>query len=108
MSKIAIVRGSNNIWRDFDYADADVRKAKTVLAARIITELKRRDLSDRAAAKHINGIDHSDISRIRNAELKRYTVDRLIRILSQMNCRVDVSVKSIRKSQIAKSRTALA
>ena len=108
MSKIAIVRGSNNIWRDFDYADADVRKAKTVLAAKIITELKRRDLSDRAAAKHINGIDHSDISRIRNAELKRYTVDRLIRILSQMNCRVDVSVKTIRKSQIAKSRTALA
>ncbi|RLA28580.1 MAG: XRE family transcriptional regulator, partial [Gammaproteobacteria bacterium] len=70
--------------------------------------LKRRDLSDRAAAKHIEGIDHSDISRIRNAELKRYTVDRLIRTLSQMNCRVDVSVKTIRKSQIAKSRTALA
>ncbi|RLA28870.1 MAG: XRE family transcriptional regulator [Gammaproteobacteria bacterium] len=108
MSKIAIVRGSKNIWRDFDYADADVRKAKTVLAAKIITELKRRDLSDRAAAKHIEGIDHSDISRIRNAELKRYTVDRLIRTLSQMNCRVDVSVKTIRKSQIAKSRTALA
>lgn len=38
MSKIAIVRGTNNIWRDFRYADADVRKAKTVLAARIITE----------------------------------------------------------------------
>ncbi len=108
MSKIAIVRGSKNIWRDFDYADADVRKAKTVLAAKIITELKRRNLSDRAAARHIEGIDHSDISRIRNAELKRYTVDRLIRILSQMNCRVDVSVKTIRKSQIAKSRTALA
>ena len=108
MSKIAIVRGSNNIWRDFDYADADVRKAKTVLAAKIITELKRRGLSDRAAAKHIEGIDHSDISRIRNAELKRYTVDRLIRVLNQMNCRVDVSVKAIRKSQIAKSRTALA
>ena len=108
MSKIAIVRGSKNIWRDFDYADADVRKAKTVLAAKIITELKRRNLSNRAAARHIEGIDHSDISRIRNAELKRYTVDRLIRILSQMNCRVDVSVKTIRKSQIAKSRTALA
>lgn len=108
MSKIAIVRGSNNIWRDFGYADADVRRAKTVLAAKIITELQRRCLSDRAAARHIKGIDHSDISRIRNAELKRYTVDRLIRILSQMNCRVDVSVKATRKRSIAKSRTALA
>jgi len=97
MSKIAIVRGSNNIWRDFDYADADVRKAKTVLAAKIITELKRRDLSDRAAAKHINGIDHSDISRIRNAELKRYTVDRLIRVLSVLTrsrCRAPLNSNS--------------
>mgnify|MGYP000122603517 CR=1 FL=1 len=79
-----------------------------MLAGRIILELKRRNLSDRAAARHIEGIDHSDISRIRNAELKRFTTDRLIRILSQMNGRVDVSVKATRKRPIAKSRTALA
>ena len=102
MKKIAIVRGSNNIWRDLGYADADVRKAKGVLAARIIAELKKRKLSDRAAAKMIAGIDHTDISRIRNADLKRYSVDRLIRVLSQMNCRVDVSVKATRKRTTAK------
>ncbi len=96
MSKIAIVRGSDNIWRDFGYADADVRKAKAKLARQIIAELKKRKISDRAAAKNIDGIDHSDLSRIRNAELKRYSVDRLMRVLVQMNCRIDVTVKAAR------------
>ena len=93
MSKIDVVRGSSSIWHDLGYADADVRKIKSDLAHKIIVILKKRGLSDRAAAKQLEGIDHSDISRIRNVDLNRYTVDRLMRVLIQMDCRVDVAVK---------------
>ena len=103
MKKIAIVRGSDNIWRDFGYADADVRKAKAKLGRQIIAELKKRKISDREAAKNIDGIDHSDISRIRNANLTRYSVDRLMRVLVQMNCRIEVTVNSSRQRKPARS-----
>ena len=107
MKKIAIIRGSDNIWRDFGYADADVRKAKAKLARQIIAELKKRKITDREAADKIKGMDHTDISRIRNAELKRYSVDRLMRVLVQMNCHIDVTVKAVRTRK-AQAQTALA
>ena len=97
MSEIEVIRGSGNVWRDLGYADADVREIKSQLACKIIVLLEQRGLSDRAAAKELEGIDHSDISRIRNVDLKRYTVDRLMRVLIQMNCRIDVGVTAPRQ-----------
>ena len=46
-----IIRGSRNIYRDFDLPDADVRQLKAVLAAAIIKMLDRRGLSVRAAQR---------------------------------------------------------
>jgi hypothetical protein len=43
------IRGSGNIYRDFNMADADVRQLKTILAAEIIKTLDRGGLSVRKA-----------------------------------------------------------
>lgn len=44
-----IERGSGNVWRDFGYADADIRQAKGLLAARVIETLDARGLTTHAA-----------------------------------------------------------
>jgi hypothetical protein len=44
-----VVRGSGNVFRDFGYADADVRQAKALLAAQIIEVLDAEELSTRQA-----------------------------------------------------------
>lgn len=108
MSQIDVVRGSGSIWHDLGSADADMCEIKSALAHKIIVMLKKRGLSDRAAAKPLDGIDRSNIRRIRNVDLNAYTVDRLMRVLIQMNCRVDVAVKVVRQRRQNSKTTAKA
>ncbi len=90
--KIELVRGSGNVFRDFDEANADVQQLKALLASEIIGILDDRKLSTRKAEKE-TGVPHADFVRIRKPELKRFTVDRLIGILNKLNKRVDVKVQ---------------
>ena len=54
--QLDLVRGSGNIYRDFNVADADVRQLKAILAAEIIKTLDRDELSVRKA-QALTGID---------------------------------------------------
>jgi predicted XRE-type DNA-binding protein len=85
------VRGSGNVWQDFGYPDADLRQAKSMLAARIIGALDERKLSTRQAAK-FTGFAAADFSRVRNADYGRFTLDRLIRMLHALDQQVEVAV----------------
>jgi predicted XRE-type DNA-binding protein len=86
-----IVRGSGNVFRDFGYADADVRQAKALLAAQIIKVLDAEELSTRQAAVR-TGVAHSEFVRIRNVNLARFTIDRLVMILGRLGQEVELSV----------------
>lgn len=85
-----IVRGSGNVFRDFGYADADVRQAKALLAAQIIKVLDAEELSTRQAEAR-TGIAHSEFVRIRNVNLARFTIDRLVTILGRLGQEVEFS-----------------
>ena len=90
--KLEAVRGSGNVFRDFGLNDADVRQLKAILAAEIIKTLDRERLSVRRAHAR-TGIAAADFSRIRNADLGRFTVDRLMSIINRLGSRVDVTVR---------------
>jgi len=94
--KLDIVRGSGNVYRDLGHASADVKQLKAILAAEIIKSLDRQGRSVRQAHAQ-TGIAAADFSRIRNADLGRFTVDRLMTILNRLGSRIDVKV-SIRKT----------
>ena len=89
--KIELVHGSGNVFRDFGDPDADVRQAKALLAAKVIAILDDSHLSTRKA-QSLTGIDQSDFTRIRNAQLDRFTIDRLMTILNRFDQRVDIKV----------------
>jgi predicted XRE-type DNA-binding protein len=55
-------------------------QARAIIAAKIITILDDRKLSTRDAEKQ-TGVSHSEFSRLRNAQLRRFTLDRMIAIL---------------------------
>jgi predicted XRE-type DNA-binding protein len=65
---------------------------KAILAAEIVKALNRGRLTVRAAQAR-TGIAAADFSRIRNADLGRFTVDRLISVLNRLGSRVEVKVK---------------
>ena len=75
------VRGSGNIYRDIDVPNADVRQLKAALAARIIKTLDKKGHSVRKA-QSLTGIDAGDFSRVRNADFRRISVERLMAMIN--------------------------
>ena len=61
---------------------ADLKQAKAILAAKIIAVLDERDLTVRKAAS-MTGFAAADFSRVRNAALGRFTLDRLMKMLAR-------------------------
>jgi predicted XRE-type DNA-binding protein len=93
--KLEVVRGSGNVYRDLRHADADLKQFKALLAAEILKTLDREQLSVRQAHAR-TGIQAADFSRIRNADLGRFTLDRLVNIINRLGSRVEVKVKVTR------------
>ncbi len=102
---LELIRGSGNIYRDFNVADADVRQLKAILAAEIIKALDRGELSVRKA-QGLTGIDAGDFSRVRNADFRRISVERLMMMISGLGSRVDVKIKVRRAETVAHEATA--
>lgn len=90
--KLELIRGSGNVFRDLGRENADVEQLKALLAAEIIKALGREELTVRAAQAR-TGFAAADFSRIRNADLSRFTADRLMSILNRLGYRVDVKVR---------------
>src|SRR5438874_11125727 len=89
---LEVTRGSGNVFRDLGRANADIEQFKAILAAEIIKALDREGLSVRGAHAR-TGIAAADFSRVRNADLGRFTVDRLMSIMNRLGSRVEVKVR---------------
>ena len=93
--KLEIVRGGGkSLYHDFGDKDADAKLLKAKLAAEIIGVLDSRKLTVRAAADVV-GITAADISRIRNADLGRFTIDRLVKVLNNLDRQVELTVSKV-------------
>ena len=103
--KLEVVRGSGNVFRDLGYKNADAQLFKAILAAEIIKALDRDGLTLRAAHDR-TGIAAADFSRIRSADLGRFTVDRLMSILNRLGSRVEVKVRVRRAEKVEQAVTA--
>ncbi len=86
-----LIRGSGNVYRDFGRPNSDLAQARAIIAAKIISTLDARKLSTRDAEK-LTGVAHSEFSRIRNTQLRRFTLDRMIEILGKLDEDVEVEV----------------
>ena len=103
--KLELMRGSGNVFHDLGHKNADVEQFKAILAAEIIKVLDREELTVRAAHER-TGVAAADFSRIRNADLGRFTVDRLMSIPNRLGARVEVKVR-VRRVEAPGKRTAL-
>jgi predicted XRE-type DNA-binding protein len=86
---LELVRGRDSPFEDVVLPEADTKLIKADLAAEIIATLRERRLTGRAAAK-LAGVQTADMSRIRHADLSRFTIDRLVTILNRLDRHVEV------------------
>ncbi len=96
-----VMHGSGNVFRDLGHASTDVEQLKAILATEIIKMLDREGLSVRGAHTR-TGIAAADFSRIRNADLGRFTLDRLISIINRLGSRLEVKI-TVHSTQLVHS-----
>ena len=82
-TEFELVSGTGNVFRDLGDPDAVLKHAKAVLAADVIAGLDASGLTVRNAAAE-TGFAAADFSRVRNANLGRFTVDRLVRMAAAL------------------------
>ena len=99
-----LVRGSGNVFADLGLPNPDLEQLRASLAAEIGKSLTAEGWGVREAARQ-TGIAASEFSRIRNASLGRFTVDRLMTILGRLNRDVKVSVSVGPRGSSAKALT---
>jgi predicted XRE-type DNA-binding protein len=87
---LELARGS--LYRHVARPNADLEQARATMAATIIRIIDARKLSTRGAEK-LTGVAHSEFSRIRNTQLDRFTLDRMIAILGKLDEDIEVSVR---------------
>jgi predicted XRE-type DNA-binding protein len=103
---VELIKGSGNVYRDFGHANAGLEQARAIIAAKIIQTLDDRKLSTRDAEK-LTGVAYTEFSRIRNAELRRFTLGRMITILGKLDEDIEVNVSFHPRpvsAQMAKTR----
>lgn len=90
--EMELMRGSGNVFRDLGLPNPNLEQLRAILAARIVGVLDDRGLTIRKA-QELTGIAAADFSRVRQAKLDRFTVDRLMNILDRLGQEVDVEVR---------------
>lgn len=100
---LGLVHGSDNVFRDVGDPDADLKHAKAVLAARVIAALDESALTVRKASE-ATGFAAADFSRVRNANLGRFTIDRLMRMLAALDRAASVTIHVGRRTAVSRVR----
>ena len=92
-NKIKIEEGSDIIFKDLGFSD-DVAKdelLKAQLGVEIIRILKERKPTQTEAATLL-GVKQTEITRLNDAKLSDYSVERLLRFLECLNCEVSIHI----------------
>lgn len=96
-----LIHGSGNVFRDLGQANPDAAQLKSMLAAAIISVLDTQAISVRKAHA-LTGFAAADFSRVRQARLSVFTVDRLLAMLDKLGLDVEFHVDVRPRSSIAK------
>lgn len=88
---IAVTESSGNVFADLGFAEPEEELTKAQLASHIREILRRRRLTQAAAAK-LMGIDQPKVSALVNGRLANFSSDRLMRLLTALGHDVEIAV----------------
>lgn len=90
-SKAAFERSSGNVFRDLGFPNAEAELAKAQLVLEISTLLRRRALTQTAAAE-VLGIPQPKVSQLVRGDVTGFSTDRLLRLLTLLGRDVAIVV----------------
>ncbi len=84
---------SGNVYKDMGFSDAEAEREllKADLAFAIFHILEQRNLTQTQAGE-ILGVNQSDVSRLKNGDFDRFSVERLFVFLNRLNQNIEVHI----------------
>ncbi|SFW21206.1 helix-turn-helix domain-containing protein [Nitrosovibrio sp. Nv17] len=87
-----IMRGSENIFADLGYVDAETHLLKAGLVSRIQDVIHAQKMTQTVAAKRM-GLSQPDVSRLLKGHFRDISVERLMRMLTKLGYEVDIVIR---------------
>jgi predicted XRE-type DNA-binding protein len=87
---------SGNVFADLGLEQAEVHLAKAHIAAEISRLIGERKLTQSQAAELL-GVDQPKISALVRGRLSGFTLERLLRFLTDLDCDVEITVRPAKK-----------
>ena len=91
--EIPVTPGSGNVFADLGFAEPEEELTKAQLASHIRQVIKRRRLTQGAAAT-LMGVDQPKVSALLNGRLANFSSGRLMRLLTALGKDVEIVVKT--------------
>ena len=90
---IRFEQSSGNVFKDigFPEAEAERKLLKTDLAIEISRIIAGRKLTQ-AKTGELLGVDQADVSRLKNGDFDRFSVERLFAFLNRLNRNVEIRI----------------
>ena len=90
---IRFERSTGNVFKDIGFPEAEAERAllKADLAVAIHHILAARKLTQAEAGKLL-GVDQADVSRLKNGDFDRFSVERLFAFLNRLNRNVEIRI----------------
>ena len=95
---IPVTASSGNVFADMGLAEPEVELTKAQLASHIRQIIRRRRLTQVAAASLL-GIDQPKVSALLNGRLANFSSERLMRLLTALGQDVDITVRTKPRDQ---------
>ena len=95
-TKIPVTPSSGNVFADIGLPEAEEELTKAQLASHIRYVVKRRRLTQLAAAKLMK-IDQPKVSALLNGRLANFSSDRLMRLLTALGQDVEITIRDGRR-----------
>ena len=92
--------GSGDVFVDLGFADAGERKLRVQLAMRINDLIAERALTQAKAAE-LFGVPQPHVSDLKNYKLSRFSSERLLRFLTQLDRDVEIVIRPKAKGHSA-------
>jgi predicted XRE-type DNA-binding protein len=92
-TEIDVTPSSGNVFADLGFAEPEEELARAQLASRIQQIVKRRRLTQVAAAR-LMGIDQPKVSALLNGRLANFSSARLMRLLTALGQDVEIVIKA--------------
>jgi len=98
--------GAGDVFQDLGFADAGERKLRVQLAMRLNDLIKDRKLTQASTAE-IFGIPQPHVSELRHYKLKRFSSERLLHFITQLDRDVEIVIRPKAENHAAGSVSVL-